>query len=49
MFWSSDIYPDNEPHKVLLKRGEFTDESRKNDDGTTRVVPLKFTIRRIIN
>lgn len=42
MFWNSNIYPDNEPHKVLLKRGEFTDENRRNDDGTTRVVPFKI-------
>jgi dienelactone hydrolase len=30
-----------EPFKVLLKRGEFVDESRHNDDGSVRVVPFK--------
>ncbi|MBX2835039.1 MAG: hypothetical protein KTR28_08730 [Micavibrio sp.] len=29
-------------YKVLLKRGEFTDESRHNDDGSQRVVPYKL-------
>ncbi len=29
-------------YKVLLKRGEFVDESRHNDDGSVRVVPYKI-------
>lgn len=37
MFWNDEIDPDNEPAKVLLKRGEFVDEAR---DG--RVVPFKL-------
>lgn len=28
--------------KVLLKRGEFVDESRVNDDGSVRIVPYKI-------
>ncbi|MCB1650490.1 MAG: hypothetical protein KDI46_00390 [Alphaproteobacteria bacterium] len=31
-----------EPYKVLLKRGEFVDETRRNDDGSVRVVPYKI-------
>lgn len=30
------------PYKVLLKRGEFVDESRQNDDGSVRAVPYKI-------
>jgi len=29
-------------YKVLLKRGEFVDESRRNDDGSVREVPFKM-------
>jgi dienelactone hydrolase len=36
LFWRSDISPEREPLKVLLKRGEFIDQAR---DG--RVVPFK--------
>ncbi|MAE50848.1 MAG: hypothetical protein CMH27_03460 [Micavibrio sp.] len=42
MLWNKDISPDKEPFKVLLKRGEFVDETRQNDDGTTRIVPFKI-------
>lgn len=37
MLWRPDIYSDTEPHKVLLKRGEFVDEGRAG-----RVVPYKI-------
>lgn len=42
MFWHSNISPDQEPYKVLLKRGEFTDDARRNEDGSVRVVPFKI-------
>lgn len=42
MFWSPEITPDYTPHKVLLKKGEFIDDTRQNDDGSTRVVPYKL-------
>lgn len=41
MFWNTDIQPDQEPLKVLLKRGEFADPARHNDDGSPRIVPFK--------
>jgi dienelactone hydrolase len=39
-----EIYsaPAQGPYKVLLKRGEFTDSSRQNEDGSIRVVPYKI-------
>jgi len=37
LIWRSDISPEIEPHKVLLKRGEFVDESRAG-----RIVPYKI-------
>lgn len=37
MFWNDKINPDIEPAKVLLKRGEFIDDSRGG-----RVVPYKI-------
>lgn len=36
MFWRPGIAADKEPHKVLLKRGEFVDEARG------RIVPYKI-------
>ena len=33
---------DSGPYKVLLKRVEFTDNKRKNDDGSTRIVEFKL-------
>ena len=41
-FWNSDIDPNKEHYKVLLKRGEFIDESRHNDDGSVRTIPYKI-------
>lgn len=41
MFWRPDITQEAGPAKVLLKRGEFVDDSRTNDDGSTRVIPFK--------
>lgn len=40
--WNPALSVDNEPLKVLLKRGEFTDPSRKNDDGSVRNVAFKI-------
>ncbi len=40
--WSPDLSLGEGPHKVLLKRGEWIDETRRNDDGSTRVVPFKI-------
>ena len=37
MFWRDDVDPDHEPHRVLIKKGEFVDADR-ND----RVVPYKI-------
>lgn len=37
IYWRADIEPGTEPHKVLLKRGEFIDESREG-----RIVPYKI-------
>ncbi len=37
MTWENDISPEEGPYKVLLKRGEFLDESREN-----RIVPYKI-------
>lgn len=37
MFWHDDIDPEKGPYKVLLKRGEFIDESRGR-----RIVPFKL-------
>lgn len=42
MLWNTAIQLDHEPMKVLLKRGEFTDPARHNDDGSVRVVPFKI-------
>lgn len=42
LFWSPTIQSDKGLYKVLIKRGEFTDKKRKNDDGSTRVVPFKI-------
>lgn len=42
MFWHDGIAPDNQPYKVLMKRGEFVDESRCEDSGDARVVPWKM-------
>lgn len=42
MFWNAEVSPDKEPYKVLLKRGEWVDESRRNDDGTIRTIPYKI-------
>lgn len=37
MYWNSDIDPENGPHKVMIKRGKFTDSARDN-----RHVPFKI-------
>lgn len=42
LLWSSKINGEEGPYKVLLKRGEFTDPSRRNDDGSVRIVPYKI-------
>jgi len=42
IFWSNQIDSESGPYKVLIKRGEFIDPSRRNDDGSTRVVPYKL-------
>lgn len=42
MNWNDNIPEDEGPHKAILKRGEFTDESRQNEDGSIRVVPYKI-------
>lgn len=31
-----------EHYKVLIKKGEFVDQSRQNDDGSVRIVPYKI-------
>lgn len=41
MFWKTGLTLDQEPLKVLLKRGAFTDPARHNDDGSVRTVPFK--------
>lgn len=39
----SDLqYSISDPYKVLLKKGEFVDSSRVNEDGSLRVVPYKI-------
>lgn len=40
--WSDDIKTDQGPHKVLLKRHDFVDNTRQNDDGSIRTVPVKL-------
>jgi hypothetical protein len=40
--WSPHVSSAEGPYKVLLKRGEFTDVNRNNDDGSIRVVPYKI-------
>lgn len=40
--WRNDVSLDDGPYRVLLKRGEFVDESRKNEDGSVRAVPFKI-------
>lgn len=40
--WDPKIPLDAGAHTVLLKRGEFTDENRQNDDGSVRAVPFKL-------
>lgn len=42
MNWNDTIPSEEGPHKVILKRGEFTDETRHNEDGSVRVVPFKI-------
>lgn len=42
MFWNPDIGLDVHPAKVVLKRGEFVDESRRDADGNARIVPYKI-------
>ena len=42
MFWNDSIDPAIEPAKVLLKRGEFVDENRPDENGNARVVPFKI-------
>ncbi len=42
MYWNPEISPDTEPSKVLLKRGEWVDESRHNDDGSVRTIAFKI-------
>ncbi len=37
MFWQDDIDPAHEPHKVLIRRGDFVDQARGG-----RVVPYKI-------
>lgn len=42
MSWNNNIPKDEGTHKVVLKRGEFVDESRYNEDGSVRIVPFKL-------
>jgi len=42
LFWSPTIQSDQGLYKVLIKRGEWVDEKRKNDDGSVREVPFKI-------
>ena len=41
MLWNETASKEEGDLRVLLKRGEFTDESRTNDDGSVRVIPFK--------
>lgn len=41
-FWNNQISPDTEPMKALLKRDEFVDGTRQNDDGSVRKIPFKL-------
>lgn len=41
MLWRNDITSEPASRKVLLKRGEFTDSSRHNEDGSVRTIPYK--------
>ncbi len=41
-FWHDSINTEAGPYKALLKRGEFTDPARQNDDGSTRVIDFKL-------
>ncbi|MFP4313809.1 MAG: alpha/beta hydrolase family protein, partial [Alphaproteobacteria bacterium] len=40
--FSENILKAEGPHRVVLKRGEFVDESRQNEDGSVRSVPYKI-------
>lgn len=42
MLWSSKITGAEGPYRVLLKRGEFIDSARSNDDGVVRGIPYKL-------
>lgn len=42
MLWRNDVNNEAGPYRVLLKRDEFIDESRQNDDGSPRAVPFKL-------
>jgi len=41
-FWHDGVSEEAGPYKVLLKRGEFTDPERENEDGSPRIVPFKL-------
>jgi hypothetical protein len=41
-FWADNISAEEGPYKVLMKRGEFVDEARQNEDGSVRAVPYKI-------
>jgi len=41
MFWRENIDINHEPFKVLLKRGEFVDETRAKESGG-RTIPFKL-------
>lgn len=42
MLWRDKIPEDEGPYKVVLKRGDFVDESRQNEDGSVRAIPYKI-------
>ena len=42
MLWRDEVAQDQGMYKVLLKRGEVTDPSRVNEDGSPRIVPFKI-------
>ena len=44
MFWHPDISLEGGPYKTVLKRGEFTDASRLEEDGSPRTVPFKIYV-----
>ena len=44
MFWTPHITPESGPYKTILKRGEFIDSARADENGMPRIVPYKIYI-----